>query len=245
MSRIAVRVVLALLLALVSAAAAMAQHSLFDNPNYRRSIELRRMADAAFAQSDYLKAEEYSLESERLAALAREEAETQRLLWVANSWKNRASERIAFGERWDAAGRIPAVWVEAKAAYAAATEEFNAKRYETSTAASRRVVALLADFTAPVSQVRSDPPPAAPAPGASTAPLPAFYVVRLIESARDCLWRIAEYPFVYGDPMEWPRLYEANKDKLPQPGNPDLIHPGMVLTIPSIRGEVRSGTWQE
>jgi nucleoid-associated protein YgaU len=75
--------------------------------------------------------------------------------------------------------------------------------------------------------------------------LPAFYTVRLIESARDCFWRIAEYPFIYGDPWKWKILYEANKDKLPVPENPDLILPGIVLSIPSIAGETRSGHWSE
>jgi hypothetical protein len=30
---------------------------------------------------------------------------------------------------------------------------------------------------------------------------------------------------------------------MPQPSNPDLIHPGMILDIPSIRGESREGMW--
>jgi len=66
-----------------------------------------------------------------------------------------------------------------------------------------------------------------------------------IEDARDCFWRIAGYPFVYGDPWKWHRLYEANKEKIPQPENPDLILPGIILTIPNLEGELRSGTWSE
>jgi nucleoid-associated protein YgaU len=38
-------------------------------------------------------------------------------------------------------------------------------------------------------------------------------------------------------------LYEANKDKIPDPNNPHLIRPGTVLDIPSLHGEVRSGMW--
>jgi hypothetical protein len=41
----------------------------------------------------------------------------------------------------------------------------------------------------------------------------------------------------------WKVLYEANKSKMPDPDNPDLIEPGMVLDIPSIRGEFRRGMW--
>jgi len=47
-----------------------------------------------------------------------------------------------------------------------------------------------------------------------------IYVVRLIPERRDCLWRIAEYEFVYGNPYLWPRIWRRNR-KLIQ--HPDLI----------------------
>ena len=75
------------------------------------------------------------------------------------------------------------------------------------------------------------------------APLPEKYVVRLIPARRDCLWRIAEYDFIYNNPLKWPVLYEANKKTFKDPSNPDLIFPNQVLVIPSIKGETRSGTW--
>jgi len=75
------------------------------------------------------------------------------------------------------------------------------------------------------------------------APLPAVYVVRLIPARRDCLWRIAEYSFIYNNPLKWPVLYEANKKTFKDPSNPNLIFPNQVLQIPSIKGETRSGTW--
>ena len=75
------------------------------------------------------------------------------------------------------------------------------------------------------------------------APLPAKYVVRLIPERRDCLWRIAEYSFIYNNPLKWPVLYEANKKTFKNPSNPDLIFPGQVLVIPSVKGEARDGTW--
>ena len=75
------------------------------------------------------------------------------------------------------------------------------------------------------------------------AELPAVYIVRLIPERRDCLWRIAEYPFIYNNPLKWPVLYEANKKTFRDPSNPDLIFPDQVLNIPAIKGEARSGTW--
>jgi len=55
------------------------------------------------------------------------------------------------------------------------------------------------------------------------------YTVRLIPERRDCLWRIAEYDEIYGDPFRWPEIYSANKDQIK---DPDLIFPGQVFTIP-------------
>lgn len=57
------------------------------------------------------------------------------------------------------------------------------------------------------------------------------YVVRLIPQKRDCLWRIAEYEFIYGNPWEWKRIYNANRDIIE---DPDLIYPGQKLIIPPL-----------
>ncbi len=73
--------------------------------------------------------------------------------------------------------------------------------------------------------------------------LPATYTVRLIPADRDCLYKIAGYSFVYSDSDKWTVLYKANKAKLSQPNNPDLILPDIVLDIPSIAGEKRSGAY--
>ncbi len=45
----------------------------------------------------------------------------------------------------------------------------------------------------------------------------------------ECLWKIAGYEDVYGDPFQWPLIYEANRDQIK---DPDLIYPGQVFTIP-------------
>jgi hypothetical protein len=75
--------------------------------------------------------------------------------------------------------------------------------------------------------------------------LPAQYMVRTWKNEKDCLWAIAGRPWVYNNPYQWRILYEANKDKLPDPQNPDWLEPGIVLDIPSIKGESRRGMWSE
>ena len=44
----------------------------------------------------------------------------------------------------------------------------------------------------------------------------------------DSLSKIAKH--FYGDANQWKKIFDANTDKIK---NPDLIHPGQVLTIPA------------
>jgi nucleoid-associated protein YgaU len=75
---------------------------------------------------------------------------------------------------------------------------------------------------------------------------PMTYTVREIPERRDCLWRISEYDFIYGDPVQWPKLYRGNKPLIDGGYNrylqrveepkysraEDLIFPGQELDIP-------------
>lgn len=55
------------------------------------------------------------------------------------------------------------------------------------------------------------------------------YTVGTWAENRDCLWNIAGNIEIYADPFMWPKIWQANKDQI---RNPDIIHPGQVLTIP-------------
>lgn len=55
------------------------------------------------------------------------------------------------------------------------------------------------------------------------------YTVGTWAENRDCLWNIAGNMEIYADPFLWPKIWQANTDKIK---NPDIIHPGQVLTIP-------------
>jgi nucleoid-associated protein YgaU len=74
--------------------------------------------------------------------------------------------------------------------------------------------------------------------------LPATYTVRPWSVSKDCFWNIAGQPWAYGNPRQWRTLYNANKSKLSDPNNPNILKPGIVLDIPSIKGEVRQGAWE-
>ncbi|MEO7367770.1 MAG: LysM peptidoglycan-binding domain-containing protein [Gemmatimonadaceae bacterium] len=63
--------------------------------------------------------------------------------------------------------------------------------------------------------------------GGSSATAPGADQTYTVKSG-DSLSKIAKH--LYGDANSWHRIYDANRDKIK---NPDLIHPGQVLTIPS------------
>ena len=69
---------------------------------------------------------------------------------------------------------------------------------------------------------------------------PKYYTVQARKTNTDSLWRIASYDFIYGNGNLWNKIYEANKDKIK---DPSVIRAGQVLTIPSLKGELREGTY--
>lgn len=81
----------------------------------------------------------------------------------------------------------------------------------------------------PVAPTQAAPAPAAaaPAPVATAAPAaPAGQTYTVVSG--DTLWGIATR--FYGNGALWPRIYNANKGVIG--GNPNLIYPGQVYTIP-------------
>ncbi len=58
---------------------------------------------------------------------------------------------------------------------------------------------------------------------------PSGYTVGTWAKDRDCLWNIAGKMEIYGDPLQWPKIWHDNIGKI---RNPDIIFPGQLLTIP-------------
>lgn len=73
----------------------------------------------------------------------------------------------------------------------------------------------------PPVQTPAPPPPPTPQPG--PPPSTKYTVV-----PGDSLWRIASN--FYGNGALWPQIYAANREAVGS--NPNLIHPGLELTIP-------------
>ena len=76
--------------------------------------------------------------------------------------------------------------------------------------------------TAPAPAAEAPVPDLGPASGTSGSEQ-SYTVV-----AGDSLSKIAKH--FYGDANKWPRIHEANRDQIK---NPDLIHPGQKLRIPT------------
>ena len=70
-----------------------------------------------------------------------------------------------------------------------------------------------------------------------------YYIVKPWAETKDCYWNISGRPYIYNNPLLWENLYQANKNEMPKPEDPNLILPGMKMKIPSITGEYRSGVY--
>ncbi|MFP4179363.1 MAG: hypothetical protein ACLFSA_04850 [Spirochaetaceae bacterium] len=223
--RHATTLLITLILFTVASLTAGAQDLFRENEHYKEAQELRREAEQALEEGDYDRATELSEQVRELTEKARSFAEKQVRIYKARGWKNRAEDFIRWAEGIGAEERYPDRWEEASDSYDEAGTLFDEEEWDESIKASRNTISLVEEME-PRSDVK-----------------PRYYEVREIPENRDCFWRIAAYDFVYDDPWKWEDLYEANRDKIPDPDNPSLIKPGTVLEIPSIDGEERSGTW--
>lgn len=204
--------------------------SLQDNEYYKKMVELRMQSEEAFEEGDYALARSLAVESQSYSEQSERWIATQLAAYRARAALNRVKDRLAQVSKWNAQANFPEEFAEGTSLYNQSFGEFyDDEDYIGSLATSNLAMEVLSVITYI----------------ATGSKLPAFYVVRLLPGNTDCLWNIAGYEFIYDDPWSWRKIYNANKDKMPEVDNPDLIVPGMVLTIPSLNGEVRSGTWTD
>ena len=209
--------------------------SIRNNRYFVESVRLTNLAQKAFDEGDFDASTEYSKEAVRFAYLSDEFVRLQLKIRETDDAIAAARKRLDYAASVNAAARYPAEYSLSQTAFAEARSFRAAEKWDDAIAAANRVLTLLAHI--------GGEPAIVPAAAAGATPLPSQYTVRLWSTFKDCLWNIAGRPWVYNDPYQWRRLYDANKSKMPQPNNPDLIEPGMVLDIPSIRGETRQGMW--
>lgn len=200
------------------------------NEHYLQSVRLTQAARAAYEEGDYEASSAYAVAA-GIAASRSDEYVAMRL--AENSFM-KAHSRYTWAGSVNAASRYPDQYGEAGYHYDKAVDAKEEENWNEVREASEMVLLLLAAVRGPDGQ---EPP------GPGSGVLPAQYTVRLWRNSGDCFSAIAGWSWVYGDVTKWRLLYEANKDKLPNPENPHLIVPGMVIDIPSVQGESRRGMW--
>jgi nucleoid-associated protein YgaU len=228
-------------LVLFGSLSVLGAQSLLDNPDFRRARELQQLAERALAEGEYDQATQYAEEARIHAVRAEESAARLLLKYRANGWRQQARNRVAETRAQGAEKSFAEGFARASAEAGRAESAYQAGEYEQSIGHARSALAALEGFV-PVPQ--RVPVSTGPATAAAEPVYPRYYRVRLIPEDRDCLNKIAGYPFVYNDRTQWKGLYEANRRLLKQPDNPHLIFPDQVFEIPSIRGEKREGVYE-
>jgi hypothetical protein len=204
-----------------------------NNRFFIESVRLTNLAQEAYEYGDYDASVEYAEEAMRNARLSDEYVALQLRIKAADDAIRAARNRITWAASVGAAERYPYEYGQAQTFFRDANTARSGEDWEGAVRSANQVIDALALVT--------EAPPAQPA--AETPALPAQYTVRPWNVSKDCFWNIAGRSWAYGDSTKWRLIYNANKAKLPQPDNPDLIHPGMILDIPSVNGELRRGMW--
>ncbi|MDR2159401.1 MAG: hypothetical protein LBP23_04965 [Treponema sp.] len=206
-----------------------------NNRYFVESVRLTNLAQESYEAGDYDASTAYAEEAVRNAQLSDEYVALQLKIKEANDAIAAAKARLDYASSIGAAGRYPGEYGEAQNSYNASLSARSVQDWDGAIAAAGRVINALAYIQPP------DPP--REQPSVESTPLPAQYTVRTWAVSKDCLWNIAGRSWAYGDPSKWRLIYNANRSRMPQPDNPDLIHPGMILDIPSVKGELRQGMW--
>ncbi|MBP5519012.1 MAG: hypothetical protein J6X84_00340 [Treponema sp.] len=195
-----------------------------NNTFQKLADEYTKKAEIALDAGEYNDAVEYSRKAEENAALseayirmmmARGEAETNIKL---------AKNQLAWAEKIDAPNTFPMAYTSAKDNLVNAERSFDSEDFEKANAYAKASLAALDGVK-------------------EVTPLPEYYVVKPWAETKDCYWNISGRPYVYNNPLLWENLYQANKTSMPKPEDPNLIHPGMKMKIPSLTGEYRKGTY--
>ena len=195
-----------------------------NNEYQQKARELTALAQQAFDEGDYDKAIE-------LTAQAEENAEKSQAYIQMMIAKADAEKQMTIAKNQQAWALRVRGDVNYPMAYSAGTKslENGQKAFESEdfVGASAYAIEAIQSFSS-IEEV---------------TPLPQFYIVRPWAETKDCYWNISGRSYVYNNPTLWENLYQANKSKMKDPANPDLIYPGMKMEIPSISGEYREGIY--
>ncbi|MDR3172171.1 MAG: LysM peptidoglycan-binding domain-containing protein [Treponema sp.] len=219
-----------------------------NNTYFIESVRLTNLAQESLEDGDYDESTRYAAEAIRYARLSDEYVALQLKIKETDDALASAKNRLDWAVSIDALWRYPAEYRQAQALYERAQIARSSENWNGAMDSARQVMTTLASLqeAPPPASVMVEvaaPPPVRPVVENTPPILPARYIVRPWNVSKDCFWNIAGRSWAYGDPSKWRILYNANKAKLPQPDNPNVLPPGTILDIPSIQGEVRQGMW--
>lgn len=218
------RIVSILVATLFAALLPLSAASYDNNEFQRKSRAYTELAAKAYDEGDYAAAVDYAQEAEKNAALSTAFIEGMLARSDAEKTLYAARTRLSWAKGLNAEVYFPDAFNNATTSIDTASEAFAAESWGQAKSAAQSAL----DSLSVVKEI---------------IPLPATWKVELWSSSKDCLWNIAANPAVYGNPLLWEKLYEANKKSLKQPSNPNLLMPNMILAIPSIKGEYREGAY--
>ena len=218
------KLVTVLFVLMVSASVFAASVSYKNNTYQKLADEYTKKAEIAMDAGQYDDAIEYSKLAEENAELSKAYIQMMMAKNDAEDNIKMAKNRLAWADSIDAKNTFPM-------AYTAAAENLEAAETAFSGEDWLKAVEYAKLSMAALDGVRE------------VTPLPAYYIVRPWAETKDCYWNISGRPYIYNNPLLWENLYQANKSAMPKPEDPNLIHPGMKMSVPSLTGEYRSGTY--
>ena len=205
-------------------AASMFAISYKNNTYQKLADEYTKKAEAALDAGEYDLSYEYAQKAEENAALSEAYIKMMLARTDAENYIGLAKNQVAYAEKIDAEHTYPMAYTSAKENLANAEKAFDSEDFGKATEYAKQCLADLDGIK-------------------EVTPLPEFYIVRPWAETKDCYWNISGRPYVYNNPLIWENLYQANKAAMPKPEDPNLIHPGMKMKIPSLTGEYRKGTY--
>ena len=210
--------------------------SISNNSYYRESVRYTKLAEETYASGDYDVSASFAQEAVRFTLLS-DEYVSSKLIEEAGRMKN-AAEKNALVEQF------PNNYNLGVNQYETALEAHSKEEWNSSITSAINAIEIFGVFEGRPTVTAAGTGSRTGTTTAAASGLPGQYTVRSWVVEKDCLWNIAGYSWVYGDPWKWRILFEANKSRMPDPNNPDLIEPGMILEIPSLTEENRQGMWR-
>ena len=216
------KVFLTLVALLVSASVFAASYK--NNTYQKLANEYTKKAEAAMDAGEYAESIEFAKLAEENAALSKAFIEMMTAKTNADDALNLARNQLKYAESIQADRNFPMAYSSAKENLENAEKAYAAEDYVKAAEYAKAVLTALDGIR-------------------EITPLPAWYIVRPWAETKDCYWNISGRPYIYNNPLLWENLYQANKQNMPKPEDPNLIHPGMKMKVPSITGEYRDGTY--